>query len=266
MIEEKKHIDLIEGYLQNKLSDSELKEFEELLIKDEDFGQLFIDMKTLVDGIRYSGSKTTLEEKLARLQGGETSIPKEGNEDQPGKKGVIIFFFNNIYKYKWAVAASFTFFVVAAIVLLNINTRPTNEALFDEYFTTFENGAGYAIVRGDSVTENIQNMAFYYYDLEEYTLASEYFGQVSSEEFNNVIILFYSGNALLAINQVNGAIDCFKQVIAIGNGLEIQAKWYLALCYLKLDDHEKMYSLLKEIVDSSTRYSEPAKDLLKKIM
>ena len=43
MIEEKKYIGLIEGYLQNKLSASELEDFEELLIKDEDFGQLFID-------------------------------------------------------------------------------------------------------------------------------------------------------------------------------------------------------------------------------
>lgn len=266
MIEEKKYIGLIEGYLQNKLSASELEDFEELLIKDEDFGQLFIDMKTLVDGIRYSGSKTTLEEKLARLQGEETNVAEESHYDQPKKQGVIFLVFNNMYRHKWAIAAVFIFFIMAAIVLVDIGTRPTNEDLFGEYFVAFENGAGYSLVRGDSVKDNIQNQAFYYYDMEEYTLASEYFGRVLSEEFNNVIILFYSGNALLAINQVNGAIDCFKQVIAIGNGLEIQAKWYLALCYLKLDDYEKMHPLLKEIVDSSTRYSEPAKELLKNVM
>lgn len=266
MSEEKKHIDLIEGYLQNKLSDSELEEFEELLIKDDKFGQFFIDMKTLVDGIRYSGSKTTLEEKLASLKGMETKMVDEHHDDLLGKRGMIIIFFNNVYQHKWSVAAVFAFFILATIALINVNTNPGNDALFEKYFVPFENGAGHSIVRGDTVMDNVQTQAFYYYDLEEYTLASEYFHEVLSEEFNDVIILFYSGNAMLAVNQVDEAINCFKKVIAIGNGLEIQAKWYLALCYLKLDNYEKMLPLLKEIVNSSTRYSDPARELLKKIM
>jgi len=266
MIEEKKHIGLIEGYLQNKLSNSDLEEFEELLIKDESFGQLFIDMKTLVDGIRYSASKSTLEEKLKRLNSVEMKATTEQNDDQSGENNVIVRIFNSIYRHKWAVAAVFVFFIMATIVLVNISSNPTNDALFEKFFIPFENGAGYALLRGDSVKDNVQTQAFYYYVLVEYTLASEYFNEVLSEEFNNVIILFYSGNAMLAVNQVDEAIDCFKQVIAIGNGLEIQAKWYLALCYLKLDNYKEMLPLLKEIVDSSTRYSDPAKELLKKIM
>jgi len=77
--------------------------------------------------------------------------------------------------------------------------------------------------------------------------------------------LFYSGNALLAIDHVNEAIERFKQVISMGQGLEIQAKWYLVLCYLKLENYTEMTPLLNEIIDSNTRYSERAKELLRKI-
>ncbi len=266
MTKDNKHIDLIEGFLQNSLTDSELEAFEELLIADEEFGQLFIDTKTVVDGIRFSASKTTLEEKLKRLEGLEKlEAVKQDEQSEKKNEGIIIVMFNYLDRRRWAVAAGFTFFVVAAVLLTNINSGSKGDKLFAEYFFPFKDGGTYSLMRGDSIEENDRSQAFYYYDIEEFTLANEYFDKVLDYDINSIMALFYSGNALLAIDHVNEAIERFKQVISMGQGLEIQAKWYLVLCYLKLENYTEMTPLLNEIIDSNTRYSERAKELLRKI-
>ncbi len=267
MTKEEKHIKLIDGYLRNSLTGAELKEFEELLIKDDDFGQMFIEMKTLVDGIRSAASKTTLEEKLRRFE--EPDIydisPEQEEHGERERKGMILIVFNYLAGQKWAVAAVLALFVIVTAVLVNINTKPSGDKLFEEYFLPFGTGGTYGLMRGDSAKNDLSDEAFYYYDREEFILAHDLFEQVLDEDSRNVLALFYSGNALMAIGQVNEAIDRFKEVIQLGEGLEIQSKWYLALCYLKLENYRKAIPLLKEIIKSNTRYSEKAEWLLRKI-
>ncbi len=267
MTDEEKHIDLIEGFLQNSLSNSELEEFENLLIKDDGFGRLFIEMKTMVDGIRNAASRTTVEEKLRRLEGSDIyNISAGDNKPSTARKdGVILVFFNYLGRQKWAVAAVLTFFVAATVLLVNINTKPSGDKLFDEYFAPFGTGGTYGLLRGDSAKNDLQHQAFYYYDQEEYTLADDYFDKVLDKDSKNIMALFYSGNALLAIGRVYDAIERFKEVIDLGGGLEIQAEWYLALCYLKINDYAKMVPLLNDIIGTNTRYSEMARELLNKI-
>mgnify|MGYP001553167931 CR=1 FL=1 len=62
------HIDLIERYLYDDLTQEELEEFNDLLRQDAEFNKLFYEMDHLLDGIRRSAKKTTVEEKLARLE------------------------------------------------------------------------------------------------------------------------------------------------------------------------------------------------------
>ena len=61
------NIELIDSYLQNKLSKEEMEVFNRKLAEDHEFERLFFEMEQLVAGIRFSASKTTVEEKLARL-------------------------------------------------------------------------------------------------------------------------------------------------------------------------------------------------------
>ncbi len=266
MKENEEHIDLIEGFLQNTLTEDELEEFEELLIKDDQFGQMFIDMKTMIDGIRTSASKTTVEEKLKRLGITEMKESNPGREESTdkGNRNVILVAFNYLERQKWAVAAVITFFMVATAVVININTKPSGGKLFDEYFTPFNSGGAYGYVRGDSVKNDLQHQAFNYYDQEEYTLADDYFDRILDKDSKNIMALFYSGNALMAIGQINEAIERFREVISLHQGLEVQAKWYMALCYLKIEDYTNMIPLLKDIVKTNTRYSDMAVELLSK--
>ncbi len=84
MKDQENHIDLIDKYLKNELSEEELLQFEGKVIEDESFGQLLNEMNTLVEGIKLSASKTTLDEKLNRLDkyAGQMDVVADGI---PGK-------------------------------------------------------------------------------------------------------------------------------------------------------------------------------------
>lgn len=62
------HIDLIERYLTDNLSQAELDEFNRLLQEDNEFNRLFYEMDLLVEGVRRSSRLTSVEEKLATLE------------------------------------------------------------------------------------------------------------------------------------------------------------------------------------------------------
>jgi tetratricopeptide (TPR) repeat protein len=76
------HIDLIERYLYDDLTQEELEEFNGLLQKDSEFNKLFYEMDNLLEGIRRSAKQTTVEEKLARL---EEALPLNSNLEIEGK-------------------------------------------------------------------------------------------------------------------------------------------------------------------------------------
>ena len=72
------HIDLIERYLYDDLTQEELEEFNDLLRENTEFNKLFYEMDHLLDGIRRSAKQTTVEEKLARL---EEALPFKSNPE-----------------------------------------------------------------------------------------------------------------------------------------------------------------------------------------
>ena len=76
------HIDLIERYLYDDLTQEELEEFNDLLRQDAEFNKLFYEMDHLLDGIRRSAKQTTVEEKLANL---EKSLPATDSESKKSK-------------------------------------------------------------------------------------------------------------------------------------------------------------------------------------
>ncbi len=83
------------------------------------------------------------------------------------------------------------------------------------------------------------------------------------ENPDNVTALFYSGNAFLAMGAHMQAAGQFRKVINLKKGLELQSKWYLALCFLRSGDTASMKPLLQEIAENNTTYSKRANELLK---
>jgi tetratricopeptide (TPR) repeat protein len=267
MKEQEKNIDLIDKYLRNELNENELLQFEGKVIEDEAFGQLLHEMSTMVEGIKRSASQSSLEDKLKRLESYATqspdSTPNELRATPEAKGGRVIDLGGYFKKYRVPMAAVLAILVTSVFAVINI-TRQANPAdLFQDHFSPFVYMGPQATTRSASgnLTDEVQ--AIYYYERKDYQMAHQYFEKVLFDDPDNTTALFYSGNALLALGDHNKASEKFRRVIDIRKGLELQAKWYLAMCHLKSGEIEAMKPLLLEIAKSGTTYSPRANELLK---
>jgi len=77
------HIDLIERYLYDDMTHEELEELNELLKTDSEFNKLFHEMDHFTEGIRRSAKKTSVEEKLAKLEKALPYTMRVHQSDQP---------------------------------------------------------------------------------------------------------------------------------------------------------------------------------------
>lgn len=266
MKDQENHIDLIDKYLKNELSEEELLQFEGKIIEDESFGQLLHEMNMLVEGIKTSASKTTLDEKLGKL----AAYAEEGDENQHNTNiqakntdtrliGISSYF----RKYRLPIAAVITLLITSIFTLINIGNGPDETDLFEKHFSAYEYMGPHANTRGEKETVTDQALAVYYYERKDYQESNDYFEKVLIEDPDNVTALFYSGNALLAMGEHPEASERFRKVISLNRGLDVQAKWYLALCLFRSGDTSSMKPLLKEIAESNTTYSQRANELLK---
>ena len=261
------HIELIEKFLDNTLDMGEVRLFDELLETDEEFIRDLNDMEVLISGIRQTASKTTIEDKLERFN---TSIKLMEDEEEDEKNNAKSFFFDfdHIKKYSWAIAASLTLLLVTSVALFNINQTPTNQKLYAEYYTPFEN---YGNKRSSEKSEmNYWNIALQYYDFGKYDSALANFEKIQINDFkgsiNDPSFPLYKGNTLMKLGRYDDAIQIFLGMIDDNNGMVIQAKWYLSMCYLYENNTEKLVPLLKEIAEvKASRYAKDAQEILDQI-
>jgi len=261
------HIDLIEKYLDNTMDIAEVALFNETLENNEEFVRELNDMELLVAGIKKAAATTTIEEKLDRFNK-SIKIMEDEEDDSKTLPRTIYFAFDHIKKYSWAIAASLTLLLVTSIALININQTPTNQKLYADYFTPFEN---YGNKRSaDKVEQNYWNLALAYYDLGKYDSALANFERIQIKDFkgsiNDPSFPLYKGNTLMKLERYDDAIALFNGMVEDDDGMVIYAKWYLSMCYLHENNTEKLVPLLEEIAQvKSSYFSDKAEKILDKL-
>jgi tetratricopeptide (TPR) repeat protein len=250
----KEDIDLIERYLDEKLDPEELSLFNQKLDKDPDFRRLFVDMDRLVEGIRLTARKTTLEEKLANL---EQSLPFQKSGKEMDETPVIIMW-ERVKKYKVAAAAVISMLFIATFVLVTQDFSTDPGKLYAENFEPFPN---YGPGNTRSSEKDDKQLAYTYYDLERYTEALEIFENLNLE----TVDLFYASNAYMAVGEIDKAKPLLEEVIERGTGLAVHAKWNLALCFLKEGNLVTAKSLFNDLKNQGGEYQEEASQILDKI-
>jgi tetratricopeptide (TPR) repeat protein len=153
-------------------------------------------------------------------------------------------------RYRLAIAAAFTLLVVATIVLFNSVNNGSPTKLFTAYYEPFESQS--IVLRGEKDKEvdpqkKLFNDALTAYEKGDFTTAIEIFESISYEEENKITIWMYKGNAYLHEGQIEKAKVLFNNIIQENEGLELQAKWYLSLCYIKNGEFEKAKPLLEDL-------------------
>lgn len=238
-------IELVQRYFEKNISEAEKQELEYRLPEEPMLQNIFSEQRRLVLGIRYHH----LEEKLAQLRNLEAVLPVQ--QTTPTGRMTKLWI-------PLSVAASLTLLVGVWFFFLR-DTRPLNEQLFVSNFEAFDS-PGSGLTRGDNNTgTSPKSLAYEAYDKGEYRKAIELFEDLATS--NDPIIHLCLGNAYLAVNEAAEAERVFLHMTKEHEDLITQAKWYLALSYLKQNKLERTKATLWQISKSSM-YGEKARKLL----
>jgi tetratricopeptide (TPR) repeat protein len=220
---------------------------------------MLAEMDLLVEGIKRSGAKTSKEEKLERLKFyAEIAGMEESTEDEDLPQTKVV----PLYGRRWFLAAAASVaLLIAAGTWYNTNVASDPQQLFEAYFEAFDS-PGSGLTRGnEGVTA--KGAAYDAYDNGRYAEAIPLFENILANN-NDPIVLLCLGNAQLKVGKIEQAENTFTQLLTQHNDLITQAKWYLALTYLKEDKLDRSKAALWELAQSST-YGEKAQSLLKKL-
>ena len=156
-----------------------------------------------------------------------------------------------------AIAASIVVFLMVGASFLFNTDKPTNQELFNQYFTT---ESSILTVRSGVTDFRPINTGMKYFEQKEYKKALDVF----KLEPDNMIVKLYSGFSYMELENYNQAITEFEEIITQNDNLFIdQAEWNLALCYLATNETHKAKKLLTNITQSNTIYNIRAQNLLK---
>ncbi len=256
-------IELIEKFLGDKMTMEETKLFEEKKINDPAFAGILKDMDLLIAGVRHSAARTSKEEKADRLKFYTEILEME--ERSWREEPMVVYRMRVIPMYQKAgliaAAAGLLLLLVFGIFSLQ-NKTPLNDKLYAAYFEPFDS-PGSGLTRGTNEV-TLKTQAYEAYDNGQYAEAIAKFGEILKNSDDPVIHLCL-GNAQLKEGLLPQAEITFNHILARHDGdLLTQAKWYLALTYLKQNNVEGCKANLWQIRDSST-YGEKARKLLKEL-
>lgn len=244
-----KTIDLIDGYLSGTLEKADRRAFDKALSTDPDFIQEFQDVKEIQEGIKSLSRKET----LAFLQEVEQEITT--NEST----------LNNDRMKKTIVAAA-SFILIAAFSFFALPTNTQDSSLQSIYQNNFESYDNiYGIVRGEDQQESsLESQAFRAYDMGNYDLAAQGFAELVKAD-RSAINYLYMGLSNLEANNTNEAITHLNATLNNFDQFDSQAKWYLALAHLSVDDENAAVSNLVSLTLENSIYKTKAEAVLKEM-
>lgn len=240
-----KDITLIERFFDGDLSEEETSTFRLRIEVDEKFKALFQREKVIIGAIRNQG----LLDNLQYLKSVEEKI--QGDQ--------ILTPIKPTRWYYYAAAAAVT--ILLAVTLL-LPSNESQDELFATYFTAYPN-LFEPTLRGSSTTTK-RTEAFQVYESKDYKRAVLLFEELLQEQ-NDPEVLLLLGNSNLMLGDVEKAKENFITLINDFDNLDIPAKWYLSLCYVKSGDKENARKLLSELGGRDISYATRAKELLEKV-
>jgi tetratricopeptide (TPR) repeat protein len=210
------HDDLITKYFESALSDQEREEFDALLHANAEF-QAEVEFQNLVKTAITLNERASLKTQLQALEYDETrKVPKR-----------VLFDWKT-----WLVAAS------VVLVMFSIYhfwpQKQSMQELFAAHFEVYPNLVA-PIVRGER-EDALKFRAFEAYDAADYDNAIKLFSELIALGETDYAF-FYRGQAALASRKTDLALaDFHKHLESNPSAFVVEAHWFLALCYLNLND------------------------------
>lgn len=237
---------LVEQYFDADLDDVGMQEVNNRLETDESFKAMFEQEQLLIQALRYQGQRDVLS-YLKKM---------EGHLSQDSHKVST----SSLRPWHYLVAAAVIGTLVVAITWLSVPEDPNK--LFQAYFTPYPNA--FEPGRRSPHEGTQRRQALRAYELGDYKTAAGGLKQ-SYHDHPEPGLLLLLGNANLALGHVQEAEENFNTLIKDYDDLDLQAKWYLSLCYLKRGDVERAKTMLKELGETEISYASKAKELFEKV-
>jgi tetratricopeptide (TPR) repeat protein len=236
-------IDLIERFLEGRLSVTEANELNTRLREDLEFQKLYDRERLLINTIRWKAAQADLNFL-------------KGLEQRSGGRARRI-----LKPYSYYLAAAACIALIALIVWWpSINETPRD--LFATHFKPYPNV--FEPTLRDDQTHTRRTEAFQAYENGDYTRASTLFKELLNEE-NDPGMLMLLGNSNLMMERTMEAINNFTELRDKYDELDEEAAWYLALCHLKNGDLEQARVLFREASESGSPYASRARDILEEL-
>lgn len=277
------NINLIDRYLQNKLSTEELAMFNQMLKNDVEFERLFFEMDQLIAGIRFSSRTSTIEEKLARL---EQSLPFI--ESSPGivknTKNlfeVITEIINQklddlslklaltVNQVKLALSGVAATILITLMMLINFQRTLSPDVLFVSYCKPpmYEN-FGATRGAGDQVKDPVKirfNEAMSDYNEKNYDKSITILNGLPKEKLNDEMKL-YKAFVNIKLENYGVAKENLHDIINTADETWAnQARWYLGLCLIRENNIDAAIPMLSSVKEFGSDHAKEAGQLLRKI-
>lgn len=237
-----KQEDLIEKYLQNRLSPEEALMVDKLLQNDMNFESELTLQTNLKKAIKKDDDDN-FRNLISELES------KAKIESQQTRRSYV----------KWLAAASIVVLLGLGYFFTMDQTASTNE-LFASYFEPYRNVIQ-PIDRGNEQQDE-KSLAFYAYEKGEYEQAIQLFTNLYNTTKESYY-LFYKANSLLKLEKANEAVPILLEHIKTKDTLTEKTTWYLALAYLKLNDKPNARITLKKVIAEGKYKTTEAQKLLK---
>jgi len=240
---------IVDDYIYGELDADEMLNFERLIATDTQVESEFQLYKQINDAI--------LEEDVMMLRGSLDEIYTEISVSKQ-KDNSSIFSNRKLYY----AAASLALLVATGGVIRQIaKTEHGTDSIYSKYFVPYDVSVSYR--SGNEEIDRLLVNALEKYEDHDYQNAVLLFEKVLEKRSNDMAANLYSGISLMETDKYQKASKSFQNIITNNNNLFIeQAKWYLAMCYIKTHNTSKAEEILKELVTDDSYYKKLAQKVL----
>lgn len=238
--------DIIERYIRHELSKEEYIQFEELMQSDPEFAREVKLAEQISTSVERLNEEKALEEMLLLSRRRPAAKPRG---------------FKRLFMGLSAAAA--------VLLILYIGFRPqySSNQLFEQYYTALPYEEMPSRSDHAFTNEQVQDIkkAVTLYNDKNYREASIHFqrgiGQISIDNVPENIA-FYAAISEIENKDIENALIKLNYLSVNGKLFIYDAKWYLALAYLKKDKRKEALYLLNELSEAKNPYQGNAIELI----
>ena len=238
----------IERFNAGEMDDAEKKWFLKELEGNEKLRRE-AELRKRTDSFLKEREIFTLKEKLAAIEKNRETVRADRESRKPAK-----------LKY----AALIVVLAIAGGIALIPGKKLSSEEIMNRYYSAYETSATSRSYTAEADPDYL--MAMDYYKIHDYRRAAIYFSKVLENNPKDMESTLLQGVSNFEISNYPVSKQLFTSVIDDNNNLFIEdARWYLALCYIRTDEEMKAIGQLQEIKKSSSIYNSDARKILRKI-